>query len=110
MAPYYAVSNFHKRKKRLDDIQISWNDNENLYCKMLAVFTYADIKCTVHNLAFIQNYEIIQESKETYELAVTQLSGNFKVINIDSIDHMVEMKPRCAYKEQYYICINIIQY
>ena len=63
-----------------------------------------------HNLVLIQPYEIIQQEHPIYKVPVVTLLDETELIPLDSVDCIVEMKPRRLNHGQFYVFVNIRTY
>ena len=63
-----------------------------------------------HHLAFVQDYDLVLDGDATFGMPVVQASKEYRLVYVDNVDKMIELKPQHTSKTCYYVNDNILDY
>jgi hypothetical protein len=101
--PCYASKSFYNLE-RYDTIQVSYEENKKIFCRLMAAFSYCDFQSNTHSLAFIQHTNLESRSDGLFGLPIVSLQHEYEVIPASAVDDMVEFKSRNKHPEHFYVC------
>jgi hypothetical protein len=64
----------------------------------------------VHHLAFVQDYDLVLDKDSCFGVPVVQLSQEYRLVYVDSVDKMIDLKPKRLSKHCFYVIDDVKQY